>query len=273
MFPGILQPRNVQLRPELGMMAMANHPLCPDLGLWMFAEGAGTLTRDLVGNDPMTINAPWQTNMSGPAARSDSTGIVGGRILSPTARLKPTTAFTLVWMGRIFSSGVTTNNPFFAGMAYDSGGGAPYLAYAIFRPTTATSCTISWNNGTFQSLATTSMLTNGESCMLVFTYGNGSAKFYKNGILKNSTTSGIGTITYGSDPSIYVGCNGITGNYTGIDTGMVALYGRVLTADQVMQLYVEPYSFVQTETRWPAKKRSGVPWAYFRALQNAQGAA
>jgi hypothetical protein len=239
-------------KPPQGSVIDWGHPLANGLvGCWLLNENGTNSIADLTSSlkIPLVNSAYWNISSFGVGVVSNAYNM-GGRLVGLPEKLKPTTSLTLIWRGKILGDHLDAAfQPDLVGVAPDNLDSNPYACYRIFRvgnDQDALAC--GWNNGatSYRSLTTQDMVATGGSYFFAMTHGGGAVKFYKNGLLVNSTTTNVGTITYTANATLSFGRGGKDYNqYSNTITNQIIIYNKVLSPSEIKQLYDDPYCFIK----------------------------
>lgn len=168
------------------------------------------------------------------------------------AYLRPTAAVSVLWRGRIFGNGVRTDNPGLLTCFYTTTNSVPFLSYGLHRPAgSTTAIAMFWNNGSFQSLTSSAVITNGALHTFVGSLalggGSGAAQIYASGVSVASGTPSAGTIGYGTAQLIVGAHISTTSNYVEAGFHVGAVWNRGLSAGEAARISAAPYSILIPE--------------------------
>ena len=240
----IIAPKRWNTKPPMGVQIQWGHPLANGLiACFLFNEGGGQ-PRNLRTKQALTLNgSPGPTYAVAPvygmgfktvSANSNAANL-GSAMIGAGGN------FSTVIFANLSSSLVPANNP---GVITRNTSATPQIfittpaSLPVFRVNSQGTAGIG-SSGTF-SLAT--------PIMGVFTWNNGTGdwQWFLNGLL--STNGNVATsMGAGSDYVIGADTPGGSGGFDGIFHEVLE-YSRILTAAEVLQLYVDPYCFLQPQS-------------------------
>lgn len=169
---------------------------------------------------------------------------------APSASLKPANAVTLLWIGSVRGNASATNRRI-ASMEHNSADGPPYISYGIYRETTTTGVAFSCSQGGTFTTRSTTPITNGpadQAAMAVLTYDRDQLKAYWNG----SFISGAGftgALAYDSSAYFTIGSHATAAGAPNVLCNMVAVWDRALSAEEIAELYADPFQLLLTGGR------------------------
>lgn len=216
---------------------------------YLFTDGN---TDNLVnGSDTLIITGDAFLDPDGLNAPAGGSGLfTGASLVTPPAAFKPTEV-TIMWYGRILGNGVISNNPFLAGMFYDSINAPPFVSYAIARSA------IGQNNlyGFYSEAGNSHNIfigggidtsNYGNFVQYIFTRTSGSSVVYQDGVsIGSDSTVGAGDISYGIAPIFAVNRHlNISGDSANTNTASVFIWNRVLTSLEIAELTSNPRAFL-----------------------------
>lgn len=217
-------------KPRFGHQAQINraHPLAHGLvGCWLFNERGGLQAKNLVNpySCALSNGASWTTTRDG-----DGISFSGGaRVNIGPATGTLSLSFPISVVAQVQASAAVTY-----------GGVLGYSSNSVFF------ITISSGNlylkGYFGSfIYVSSAITNPVNSHIVFCQGTASSKGYVNGNLLSATTALGKTGTFNAN---YIGTDAAGDNFNGV-INYLYIYNRVLTDGEVLQLYSNPYCFIE----------------------------
>jgi hypothetical protein len=226
-----------RIKPRLGSRLDTENPINQGLvGYWLMNEGGGNTILDASGNrnsGVLQADAHWVGGRFGPAISMDGTG--DGILVADAPVLRPTQGITI-------SAWLTPTDVTYIGIVSkwdlsESGYGdwTLYLGNGTLI--------LRLNNS--KSVIGVIALSVGVPYHLVGVYDCVSARLYVNGVLDVSSvyTSTLAAHTY----PLWLGQYNSGGAGSGLKGTLdgVAIYNRALTANEIRQLYVDPYAGIQ----------------------------
>ncbi len=242
------------LKPKLGATLNYGHPLSANLvACWLLNEGAGTKTYSLINNNDALsfLGAATWVHGNDLGAASEiymPTNGDGLSLTTPSAALKPTAAVSLFTRWHNNGSGNLTNNPSVAGMTYTNSNTSPFYAYSINRINgDATALfTLDSVGGSSHSMTTSGLMAAGVAgpydALLTFGPVSGKIIQYFRGRSVNSSARS-GSITYAS-PEFVIGTAVFNGQNTAINSDVIYVWNRELSASEAQWLHEEPYAML-----------------------------
>lgn len=230
---------NIQNKPDSNKINF-NHPLAKGItALWKVNSQGGGSIHDLMNQHslPLQVNAEIKDSPIGMSLCSTSTNS-GARLTSTISSVKPSTEVSIVYVG--MNKGVPTSSSDILAMSYTNGNFPPYVTYGIAYSGSSV-LRFYWNNGSFQSVVGSYNISN-KAYIAVAVLKPNYAALYVNGILDNSTTSNIGTISY-ANSQIFAHCPPSYASAANPNSlmSMGIFYNRALTDSEIKELSIDPY--------------------------------
>ena len=219
------------------------------IGCWVATgEGGGVpVIRDLVSQTFLSPTGSPSIVATGIGMQAKDTAS-NGWTQSTLASHRPTTAFSVLWMGSIYGAGV--NATYFPGLIAgytNTTFTSPALSWGLVRRGSP-NIYLYWNNGTSQNIEAVSSLTSGSwgsYCYVGTMSAGNNAYIYKNGILVQSGAAPAGSITYGATAITAVGiAPGAITSYTNAGLCVGMLWNRQISHGEAAQLGVNPTAFL-----------------------------
>ncbi len=230
-------PKQWLSKPLLGAQLNRGHPLAMGLvGVILINEGGGQSLYDkaydkvgtfLTGSSVLPTWVPFVDGV-GLNFDGDKAYVSFGNILRNSI-------FTKVAWVQLQSA-----SPSFSGTICGLGQQAPQFRYN-------TSAQLELLSGATASIGTSSVSLTTKPCMVAVTYdASGNYVFYLNGV---NVGSGTNLVSFSFSDSYYIGQreNTFTEGFFG-NIGKILEYSRVLSASEILSLYVNPYAFLQPQS-------------------------
>lgn len=226
-------------KPSLGATINWSHPLSKGLvGAWLMNEGGGRIVRDLISSSTSFIDgAIWNNSAKGKVIYFDGANDsvdLGGKY-NPGSN-----PFTiLIWLQTSHVNSLAISTCSVAGQqGYEfligSGGVAGTNVFRI---------TGSLSTGGFTAATG---LNDNKYHQYVGTYWNTEGSWYVDGKLISDNATNPGTIN--NSQNLKIARRGST--YCQENVSLVSYYNRVLSPQEIQQLYIEPYCFINPPTPW-----------------------
>jgi len=256
----IIRPRYNIIKPQGGVVLNSGHRLATNLlSAYLLNEGGGRRVNDIAGVDHLenwgatgSGNPTWD---SGRQVLDQTTGVYA--VASPRLKINP--PLSIAWRGYVTGNSAAYGGIF--GVSENGSNANPYTSYVLSFDNTATPVVACYFNrgGTFTAVIATGVtgasLATGRPSLIVFTAYDGVQKLYVNDANEISSGTYAWTTTqYQSTARISFseGNSADVGNSVlRADFGMV--WNRVLSRDEVSELYREPYAWVRPQG--PAARR------------------
>ena len=233
------------MKPPLGSRINREHPLANGLvACWLMNEGGGTVINDLTNNRITgTTNAVWRPGKLGcaldcVAANSNSIYCAASQNILPNGW----GPFSLIcWMT---PANINTTNNWLFGLG-DKNISSSYSNGVI----QSAGDDYRYNLSSFGNIGTwTTWGKGGLTCFSFVFESTTSRKLYMNGILWLTDTDSV--TPEGNPNKLAVANVGGSGSlYTNTVPEMCFLYNRALTASEIKQLYISPFSMLQPIVR------------------------
>lgn len=181
--------------------------------------------------------AGWEGNSAG--------GGQNGWSATAPDSMKPTTAATLIWTGRVPTSpGAPSSNPPFFGITYDGSDSSPYYAMGILN--LGGGVTGLWDIGGGVNLAFGSAITVADRMQqyALTMKASGSAFLYIDGVQNATASAGTGSFTYTATSAIQVHAHRtqIASTVSSFLLGLI--YNRDLSPAEILAGYENPYDIL-----------------------------
>lgn len=243
-------------KPPLGAQINWAHPLAKGLvGYWLFNEGGGDKAADLgrYGYDgtlvnvafPPTSTSGWGTGRDGPTIVFNGTNAYVN-IGQPSYTASPTQISVSLWLNTNTLTGGSENLRYAISREWIDKGWMIRLSTADDK--------IYWYHragGAWPNVATSNAIVADTWYHIVTTLDTvtGTIKIYVNGQLDN-TAGGGSTITTAA-VDVLIGSSALQTSraWSGMLSD-VRIYNRVLTAQEIVQLYVGPYAMFEWPLVW-----------------------
>ncbi len=228
-------------KPMLGARLNWAHPLNKGLaGFWLMNEGGGDKLQDLSMNknvgtlvdmaNPPTAASGWNPGRKGVGLNFD--GVNDYVDAGNSSSLTPLSEVSIsVWLKDV---GVTGTQKNIINNQYSSVTFKGILMYV----STANKMNFRIGNGTITSVGITNNNVTSNWEHYVGTYNGTTIKIYRNGVIQTTTGSLTGNIEY-SGTTFIIGSTGSNTANGSIDE--VRIWSRALSAQEIMQLYIDPY--------------------------------
>lgn len=237
----------LNFNPPVGAKLNWSHPINRGLvGCWLFNEAGGQKFKDIAGvNDGTGVNSPTvATGQYGVGIKlSNSVANQYVSIGTNSSLNLSTDATILVFVNLVATTGIQ-----WLGATGDNAGNVQF-GFEVGR--TANKIDTIWgtSGGGFDILTSTNTISAGKWYMLAVTRtGSGtswSASLYINGVL-DSTQAGVKAPS--SFVAGYIGAFSNGGNQSGnLSLNGVRYYNRALSAQEIRQLYVQPFAGVNVK--------------------------
>lgn len=251
------------IKPTLGAMINYSHPLANGLtGAWLFNEGGGGVVRENAqgiyngtyhGSQPYSTKSILGETGSFVYANSNYVTTVAPSYqftnFTIAARMIPTSTGP----GGLSNTTLVCNDvnpPTTYGTAFNlhqNKTGAVQDGYV--------SCWYHSSAGTWNTIDSGSaILSLGTSISLTWVKSGATSTLYQNGVQISTTTFATSDIAYGANSYLIIGQDTNTPNtFADIDVDYIYIYNRPMSAQEVWQLYSDPYAIVL-----PTSKITGV---------------
>lgn len=239
------------VRPPVGAQIDWGHRLAANLkACFLFNESGGAAVSDLVDNRQYAmagISTPMWSAAAGQAGGPVFLRTIGAGVgVQAAAPLRlQLSVVSLVWRGIITANSDDGAN--IAGVSYTDATNTPQWAYHVQR--SGSNYTGIYNRaGTSQNVGSTGVTVHPKNVetSFVLTVRSGAQALYTRGRLVSGSSFSFASINYGANPQLCIG-----GLEPGTSTrnaqtlhSQLLIYDRILSADEVMELWNEPYAMI-----------------------------